>query len=580
MTDLAASATVDVDASVALGAEVVAGARASARVEVTATATPAPPRGLERRTRLCDVTGAGIAELAGATHGPITFELNRPAAFTLEMSLDDPAAVEVLAERFREVELWVGDWLVTAGPIVATATDGRRLTLTGADALWYLDHRLIGAPVPNRLANPRFVDGTVGWNFLVSRPNFVLTGVGGDTVAEVTANAHEDEPRSLRLEQPNDYTHLFAFQELEVTAGPFGLEVALEAYAYAPASSSADDPDLGVEFVRFPVGYRGLALPISGAPVPPWGWGNLYWAWALVGDARKAIARSSFGDDHPVDAWVRHRCTVRVAPNATETIHARVSGRVGAVYWAHTGLYLDEALEFFATDTAAIVAGLVDHAQDPALGQSNVNLTGPATPTGVVVDRRYPYAERTRVLEALADLAKQGLLDYWLEVVPGRRTVAVASPRRARASRVVLELGRNIAEVAWAFDGDNAASVVAVLAAGSDTGPGQPEGHASDTSTFAGGLTLQTVLSAPASTPAVRLNAVAEALLATTVDPHTLAVTLTTAASAGLVGRLFPGDVVEVRVARAALVVDGDYRLVRATLTPDNVLELVLNRET
>jgi hypothetical protein len=575
------AATVTIDATATLGPDTVGGLAARARVTVTASATPAAPRGRERRTRLCDVNGAGIAELQGATHGPIVFELNRPTTFMLDMALDDPKAPTVLAQRFREVQLWAGDWLITQGPIVSPSTDGERLTLTGADALWYLDHRLIGRELPNRLANPTFSRGIEGWSVLASHPNFVL--IGPDSRAYVIINAavgHEEEPRSLEMFQTQPEIHLFAFQEITVTAGPFGAEVALDAYAWVPAGESwPDDPDIGVELVRVPNGYRGIPLPGYPGPFPPAGYGNLYWAWSLVGDNLKAVGRSSFGADHPVDMWVRHRCTVQVAPNATETVHARLSGRRGAVLWAHAGLWVDEALEFYRADTAAVAAGLVAHAQDPAFGQSPLNIAATTTPTGVRVDRRYPYSARVRVLEALDALAKEGLLDYWLDVTPTARTLTVASPRRARATPVVLELGRNIATLAWGYDGENAASAISVVAAGSEAGPGQPEGHALDVTRFAGGLTLQAVLSAPAATPAIRLDDTAAALLATTVDPHTLTVTLTAAASAGLFGRLFPGDLAEVRIRRAALTIAGRYRIVRLTITPDDVIELVLNRE-
>ena len=581
MSDLAAAATVDVDATAGLGPDTVVGLAGRARVTVTASATPAAPAGLDRRTRLCDVWGNGIAELDGAVHGPIVFELNRPTTWTLTMALDDAKAPLALGQRFREVQLWAGDWLITQGPIVSPSTDGDRMTLSCADALWYLDHRLIGTELPNRLTNPTFSAGIDGWSVLVSHPNFVLTGP--DSAAYVIVNAglgHEDEPRSLEMFQPDNVTHLFAFQEITVTAGPFGADVALDAYAWAPAgASSADDPDIGVELVRVPADYRNEVLPISGAPVPPAGFGNLYWAWSLVGDWRQAVARSSFGDDHPVDTWVRHRCTVHVSPNATETVHARLSGRVGAVLWAHAGLWVDEALEFYRADTAELVAGLVAHSQDPGLGQSPLNLGAANAPTGVRVDRRYPYSTRLRITEALDALAKEGLLDYWLDVTPHGRNVTIASPRRARATPLVLELGRNLAGISWAYDGENAASAVTVIGSGSDTGPGQPEGHALDVTAFAGGLTLQSVLTAPAATPPVRLDDVAAAMLATTVDPHTLTVALPAAAAAGLFARVFPGDLVEVRVRRAALTIAGAYRIVRLVLNPDNGVELTLNRE-
>lgn len=601
--------TVDVDATV--GATVKKKASLSATVDISGTVgTPsrkilavargaldvsgfvafARRFGLKRRTVLTSTTGEGIAELELAVHGPITWEKNKPVAFSVELGIDDPKAIPTLAEKFLEAALWVGDWLAVKGPMITPSADEARLKITGQSPDWYLDRRLIGKPSTNRLTNGNFDDSLRGWTVMVTDENFGLHGADDQCFAIALGPADigtfEGDRRACVLfdatfPKPNDQRQPIVFQEVELTAGPFGLDVYFEAYCFTDGSGFPNDPAAGLILARLPLGYRSFGYPTTGTPLPPAGYGNLYWASSRVVDAEHAIAESTLDNSHPFGKYELHRVTVRIPPNQTEVIHCRLNGRAKeGVRWARAALYADDALEFFQTDLSDLVAGLVAHAQDPAFDQSDVNVDALNAPTGVLVDRRYPWLDRYRVLEAIGDLAKEGFLDWWLEQTPTTTNLRIKAPRRDRRTRITLELGRNVSGFAWAFDGESAASMIAVLAQdNASNGPGRPEGKAIDTTDFAGGLTLQAVLAAPFGTPVSSLDNLAAELLKTVTNPHTIALKLN-AAGRDLIGKIFPGDIAAVKLNRGALSIVGTYELVRVTLTPDNFLEVVVNERT
>jgi hypothetical protein len=545
-------------------------------VEVDGFATTARTATLERRVRVCDVNGEGFADLEAATVGTITFALNAPTTFTFELDVTDDKAAVVLDERFREAQIWAGDWLVTQGPIISVASSDGRLTCTCADALWYLGRRLIGGPLTNRLTNPRFEAGLTGWS----------TGrfAGFSLLPTDTVNRVEVRPLAARIWRLGDLPLIW--QDITVTAGPLGLTVTAEAEALITATDYNADADDALLLARYPADYRTRNYPGTGAPLPPGGFGNMLWAHTAVPNPPEAVRTSTIDPKHPLGIRVRHTATIEIPPGATETVHFRLTGRRGqfghlyTTEWSNAALWIDEAFEVADENLADTLGRLVEHAQDPALGRSDLNLdavNAPAAGTGAVTAaRRWPYLARTSILEAIDALAGEGRLDYWLEVTATGRNLAFTSPRRARQTGLELDSARNLASWSWAYDGATAATDVDVAG---PTEVGYRQGHASNPAGYADGLTLEAVVTAPTGTAAADLDAYAAAHLEAVHDPETVSVT-TRPDARDLVGHLWPGDVVGLRIDDGALQVTGTYRAVKVSLAPDDSLAIELNRET
>lgn len=142
----------------------------NSRILFEGRATFAPtlrPRGKKRRTVIVDDVGGTYGELENASHGSITWELNKWQEAAFALPLADPKSVLVLEERIREVQLWRGDRLLSFGPMVRPATDKANLGVSVKGPAWHLSRRHVGkANRENRLTNGSFENGLAGWSFL------------------------------------------------------------------------------------------------------------------------------------------------------------------------------------------------------------------------------------------------------------------------------------------------------------------------------------------------------------------------------------------------------------------------------
>lgn len=393
---------------------------------------------------------------------------------------------------------------------------------------------------------------------------FTLPGI---TVSEVV------EPSPF---EGTRWGEVFGYQELEVDGGARGVVATFTGWCKVRRDV----------FEGYGLGNRGLLLETFetdyrtsnfwtenfGAAGNTWGGRRAYYTDILETTA------SPLDDKHPFDQWVRHEVSLVVPPETSVILHARVNGVEGITYWDELSLTFDDALEFFDTDQASIVAGLVEHAQDSDFDKNDVNLSTSAPATGILRDLVALHQEHPNVwnlIEAYVELDDG--IDVSSSVTPTGRTVEVHYPAKGSfRPGLSLELGRNVADFAWTFDGESASSVVIVL--GSGDGSDREEAAAIDPDAFAGGLTLEEVFTAPEGTPIERLSSVASERLAVVSSPEVLAVKTHKNAAVELVGVLWHGDTLPVRIRRGALSIVGTYRVARLTLNPDDTLDLVLNR--
>jgi len=536
------------------------------------------PRGKKRRAVVTDANGNAFGELENAKIGDLTFELNVAETFSLALPVTDPKAALLLEERIREVQVWRGDQLLAWGPALRPAADKHSLAVSCRGALWHLTRRHIGkAERTNYVLNGDFEDGLSGWSFITNEYMIFY----GEPGAQATPPLHEivsfptvTGRRALELENYVAGADAFASQSFEWTVdeavSPDGDRWTLKGYVRverfdAPATE----------------GGRGLYLERFSTTEPHPDPRVL----ALNPDAKKSLEHVfvPIDEETPLGVWHRMEIGLETPPKAgePEVVNVRLYAPDGVAAWDAISLTLEERLSFFGKDqTSEIARQIVEHLQDAAYGKSDVNISTACEPSRVLRDRQYLHSEHPNGFDALEEFADlDDGFDFAVRYTPTERIFTTYHPERGTHwPRFALELGRNVADFAWALDGEAAASSIVVL--GQGDGSDREEGAAIDAGAFSGGLTLEEVFSAPPETPIDSLDNIAAERLLLTTAPEVLAVSTTrpVPGQADPIGVLWPGDTVPVSIRRGALELEGTYRIVRLTITPDDRLELVLNR--
>lgn len=534
------------------------------------------PRGKKRRTVIVDSTGAPFGELENARQGAITKELNRPDSWTLALGLTDPKAPLVLEERIREAQLWRGDRLLSWGPMIRPGADKANVAVAGADAMWYFGRRNIGrAGRTSYVPNGDFEDGLAGWDIGFSSPAETAAGRNpANWIAEIRTDRALTGRRSLYLEQIASPLPEFGFAAkqffdwtVDPEASPDGDRWTIVAYAFVVDSEwrgpRADS--IGLYLARESTTVFDTVTSADG----------------IVTSVPRLIESTSAPIDEytPRDQWVRLEASLTMEPTGdTEQLHVAIGCPDGAVYFDRVSLVLEESSKFYATDQALIVKALVEHAQDVGFDKSDLNIGTDCPLTGVLRDRVYVHSEHPNIFDAMSEFAElDNGLDLSVAVTPTERTLRTHYPARGvYRPKCRLELGKEIADFAWSFDGEAAANSIIVLGQGS--GSGREEGYAIDPTAFAGDLTLEAVFSAAPDTPIDSLDNLAAEFAVAASDPEILAVK-TIPNLERVIGVLEPGDWIPVRISagRGALTIAADYRVSRITLNPDDTLDLVLN---
>ena len=535
-------------------------------------------RGTRRRTVIVSSDGAVHATLPEAGHGPITLELNRWEEASITAPLDSDVTAAIIAEEFREAQLWFGDVLLVFGPIVRPGSDGATLTAAVKGPLWHLSRRHVGkAERTNYVINGDFEDGAAGWG--PWRWDLQINGdLPGKQLTYPPLQIVRDNvvtgKRALRTENYVEGTANAIVQGLywtvdEVT-NPHGDQWTLSGYIYVESYTAPGKGYNGVELTRL------STTELWDDP----------WVQSVVPGAMKIIQISGFrvDEDTPIGEWLPFSIDFTTPPKAgePENLFIQLRSPVGAARYDRIALTRVESILWQQTDQNTIVADLVDHAQDPAFGRDDVNLDTRALATGVKRDLELIYHEHPNIWSEILKMTElESGFDIDAFVTPTSRTVRTHYPMKGRHQpELELRLGRNVASFSWAFDGESAASSIIVL--GTGDGSAREEAFAIDPTAFAGGLTLEEVFSAPADTRIERLDDIANERLAITKSPDVLAVKTfphhQSIRARNLVGRLWPGDTLPVNIARGVLTIEGIYRVSRMTINPDDTIDLVLGK--
>lgn len=391
-------------------------------------------------------------------------------------------------------------------------------------------------------------------------------------------------PSSQQVDPPPDansrWGQVFGYQEVTVSGGVRGVVATLTGWAYVRSDWFSDYglAEWGLVLARMPNNYRTSNFWTAnfGSAGNTWGGARAFYTDTLE------FQTSKIDEEHPFDQWIRHEVTITIPPGRTEKLIARIEAVSGMTLWDDLRLTFDDAFEAFDTDQAEIVDDLVAHAQDSDFDKTDVNLEVDAPATGIRRDLVALHSEHANVWGLVSGFTEQADgIDLSTMVTPTSRKLVVHYPAKGSfRPDLALELGRNVAAFAWAFDGETASSSVIVL--GTGNGSDREEASAINLDAFAGNLTLEEVFSVAEGTPIELLDEVAEERLAVVSSPEVLTITTyphdDDVRERNLLGRLTVGDTVPVRIRRGGLSISDTYRAVRITLNPDDSLGIVLNR--
>jgi hypothetical protein len=552
-------------------------------------------RGKDYRLVLTDLAGNRYAEFPGASFGDPSWGLNGdPGGLDFSLSQDDDRAALVIPIE-REIQLWKGDTLLWAGPIIRPQANSKEAGFQAATPEWHFSRRHFGkADRTNYVPHGDFEDGYGtgsggfgAWSVGYASPLEPAAGRSSshwnDSISSIRAVTGT---RSLRLEQvasgqPKYGISAGQFFEWEVNPALVGDEGdvwTLAAYCYIP-SAEWRGPNLarsGLGLSRFSTTETVLIAPEDGSSPP------------VAFPAPIEGAATTIDELHPKDRWVRHQVTMVQPPTGDpELVAISLPAPNGTIFWDRVTLTLEEALHFEQTDQALIAAGIVEHLQDPAYGKSDLGLAMHTPLTGVKRDRTYRHSEHGKGMEALSEFpALDDGLDWDIQVTPTGRTFRTHYPRKGvdRSNELTLEWGRNIVDFNWGWDGEAAASSVIML--GTGDGSSREEGFAEDPTLY-GGVTLEDVSVAPETDTYGQIDTLdnrAAERLRTVRNPTLLEVFVREVSDyqgrqVSLLGILQTGDLVRCRIHRGIVNIDGAvYRIVRMSLNPaSEILTLVLN---
>lgn len=534
----------------------------------------------------------GIA-LDNAVVGDITWSLNEAETFSFTLPNLDPLAAEITVAN-QEVQIWRGDYLMVWGVVVRSATSGATIEYQCKGLAWYFTKRFIGSARHNYLENGSFESSGYWFHELYAPTedpaNRLPANWSSEISSERSVNGYPGRSLKLTSNDAIDFgisSAQFIFSEIDNFFWPDGMKWTAAAWIYIP---SADWGYYDTETEKI-IGERNAAYNWGGESAP-FGlhlgrFSSTEWEdaeaieVAVGGPFPKVyeIAVAGITEDLPRDQWVRIETSLTQPPveagifgSRTDWIQVELHCPQGTVFWDEVSLTRNDRLFYNDVDQEAILFGLVEHAQDPAYGKSDLNIGFAAAPiTNVTRTRTYDFFNHRLISDAIDEFSTlwQGC-DWSIETTATQRLFSPWFPMKGtRRPAQALVLGRNIASISVAEDGEQVANRVIVMSDGGGTGSSREEAIGTNTEGFAFDLVLETTINAIPESPLDSLEGQMQRTLRQKRNATIPTVTTYAGRGSELLGQISTGDIVPVEASYGGLIVSGDHRIVSMTYQPD-----------
>lgn len=490
------------------------------------------------RIVITQVDGTKVAELENAVLGTLHWELSGDHTFSFVLPSSDPKVVHLQVPA-REVQVWRGKNLIWWGVMVRLSATAIGVTVQCVGLAWYFKNRVFGPlPIPSLMTNGDFENGTAGWTAQAS-PGGPTFAYWASTKSLAFIGTHSLRMTSNNANGTDIWTGRYFTYNVPSTNDRADI-VTVVAWAYVEA------------FTGPAKNNRGLYVEVKDST------GTVSYSYA----ATQIIATT------PKKTWIRFEVAVTVQPRAAaQRIYVRLYGIHGTIYWDAVSASADTRLGYKNVEQATILKGIVEHAQNPAVGKPTLNIGTSIPVTSVKRSREYVYYNHGNIREALDEFPTLDKGMEWdIEFTPTTRTFVAYYPRKgARRGNSVLELGRNLVDYTVDIDGEQTANSVSVVAAGE--GSDREEAAAKDATTM-GTLVLEKVYNATPGSAPQSLQAQADRGLKRYKSPVTIPQIVTHEGAGDLIGAVNVGDVVPVKIVHGFVNLNTDYRVIAMDLDP------------
>lgn len=548
-----------------------------------------------RRYVLVDMDGSNPYFMPDVNPGAVTWNHNEPDDFDFKVPLESDSALAVLDRPFREVQIWMGNRLLSWGPITRLSKSGMWLNCSGHDCLWYFKRRNIGRPGrQNYLTDGGFENGALGWTVMHASPEEPTAGMDPSNVSLILIGLNAGSPVVMgswaaRLSQdvgggqPQFGAQLrqAIFFEPDASANPDG--DVWTAAIYMQIDSMLDTEGMGLRIQRLSTTETVEITNVDGVT-------------AIYPKTKE----DSFAPvvDPPIGKWFRLETRIeQPVTGEEEIIYFSLIYPRGVSRVDEASLTRNERLEYNDENQETIMAALAFHLQDPTYGKTDLNID--ITPVAwadvsTVRSREYEFSDYINGFSALKEFTE--LLDgadMKVMYTATTRTFTTASPGFGfRKPQFGMARVRNFDKYNWEWDGESAANLVVALGDGS--GSAREEGWVYEGThrRLMGGpfanskddLLLEEVVNAPPDTFVTQLDRIAKERYRLSKSPETITVEIKfdaddeTASSMQFLAGVIVGDIVPVTTRHGALVIEnGDYRIASITLNRDRSLSVVAN---
>ena len=568
------------------------------RPNLSAVARQDDGTGERYRVIVVERDGTPIIACDNAKVGPITWSLNEAESFGFQIpGLDE--CNEYIGVTDTEVQVWRGDLMLVWGVVVRSLRSGDIVDYQCRGLAWYFTKRFVGGPRQNFLGNGSFETNGFWWENRLSPTEGLPPGSGSDpsnySGAISTDRSIAGFPgKSLRLWSNNIIEFgvmwfQFIFAEVDNVLWPDGIQWTAAAWVYIP-SDEWGEFDAEAEKV---VGERNAAYNWGGESAP---FGLHLVRFSTTESQEQDIVDVSYpkveevsvaglNEDTPRDQWVRIETSL-VAPAAgdgatsrTDWIQVELHCPIGTVYWDEVSLTRNDRLFYNEVAQEAILFDIIQHAQDPDFGKSDLNIGFAAAPiTNINRTREYPFFNRRLISDIIDEFSTiWNGVDWSIETTPTQRLFAPWFPMKGtRRPAQALVGGRNIASMSIANDGEQLANRYVVMSDGGGTGSSREEAIGTRGTPD---VVLEASINAVPESPLDSLEGQLQRALRFGKDATIPTLTTYEGVGSQMLGQVTTGDVVPVSVAYGALALQGEYRIVALTWNPDDeTMDFTLNQ--
>jgi hypothetical protein len=362
---------------------------------------------------VCDKYGLAAGQIVSAVPQEIDFVLNAIGEAQIDFWIFDPSASVLDIHQMpggQEVQIWRDQVLIFWGVPVSLTFDASQVHLTCQDLLWYFSTRNFGPNPFNLLVNPGFENGVdgggipLGWEFIID-PLVPLS----ECIVRAPASGWPVLEGTYSVQLNTTYPHAVADTYLRQyvpfnNSSPYSITYDLSAWVCNLFGIGVASPD------AFPVAVNsnGLFMQaiveetiISGSP-----------------QVQSLDGSTALG-------WNRFDVQVVVPPSSSGVLEIRLYAPGIAVFWdacvlttnLSVGLSQDLGPVSLTVqaDVRDIMTNIVNYAQDPTWGKSDlvIGLVGPDT--GRLLTRLYALSDNGGILDALNEFPSIGVCDFAIQ---------------------------------------------------------------------------------------------------------------------------------------------------------------------